>query len=127
MFNTKAFISALTRDISGAVLPCFFEEAPTKASFPYSVVNGININDLEESGDNLAFYLDVWADEKKPEATEELEALCDRLRNFLYNHVIYEREIFAAHIGFDNRSDITDGEFDLCHRRLSLSARIFYN
>lgn len=126
MANTKAFIKAL-RERVNEVLPTYYEEAPTKGvNFPYSVLNGINIIDLA-AGDLASFYLDIWVDEKKPTATEELEALCDTLRNELTNEVIAVRGVFAAHIGFDNQNAIADSEYDIAHRRLAMSARIFYN
>lgn len=124
-YNTTAFVKAM-RERVNKILPCYYEEAPTKGHFPYAVLNGINIIDLA-SGDLVSFYLDIWVDEKKPEATVELEGLCDRLRNELYNEVIAENGVFAAHIGFDNQNAIADSEFDIAHRRLSMSARIFYN
>lgn len=126
MYNTKAFIKAL-RERVNKILPTYYEEAPSKnAEFPYAVLNGINIIDLA-AGDLASFYLDIWVDEKKPTATEELEALCDTLRNELTNEVIAERGVFAAHIGFDNQNAVADSEFDIAHRKLSMSARIFYN
>lgn len=126
MYHTKGFIIALRERVS-KVLTTYYEEAPSKnASFPYAVLNGINIIDLA-AGDLASFYLDIWVDEKKPTATEELEALCDTLRNELTNEVIAVRGVFAAHIGFDNQNAIADTEYDIAHRRLALSARIFYN
>jgi len=126
VYHTKDFIIALRERVS-KVLTTYYEEAPSKnASFPYAVLNGINIIDLA-AGDLASFYLDIWVDEKKPTATEELEALCDTLRNELANEVIAVRGVFAAHIGFDNQNAIADTEYDIAHRRLALSARIFYN
>ncbi len=108
-------------------MPTYYEEAPSKdVVFPYAVLNGVNIIDLA-AGDLVSFYLDIWVDEKKPTATEELEALCDTLRNELTNEVIVESGIFAAHIGFDNQNSVADNEFDIAHRKLSMSARVFYN
>ncbi len=107
------------------ILPTTYEEAPKKGAFPYAVVSGINIIDLA-SGDLTSFYIDVWTDEKLPTATEQLEGLCDTLRNELYNAVIAVEGTFAAHIGFENQNGITETEFDLSHRRLSMAARVFY-
>lgn len=126
MANTKRFIKAL-RERVNTILPTYFEEAPSKdAVYPYSVLNGINIIDLAQ-GDLASFYLDIWVDEKQPNATEELEGLCDTLRNELTNEIIAVSGIFAAHIGFDNQNTVADGEYDIAHRRLAMSARIFYN
>lgn len=126
MVNTKAVISALT-DRVNEILPTYYEEAPSKAAeYPYAVINGINIITLEESGDLTSFYIDLWGDEKAPGTTEALEGLCDTLRNKLEGEVIYVAGQFGLHIGFDNQNSLTDSEYDLAHRKLSLSARIFY-
>ncbi len=122
--NTAAFIKALTNKVN-AIIPTTYDEAPTKnATFPYAVVSGINIIDLE-SGDLASFYIDVWADEKKPNAATELEQACDDLRNGLYNAIISAPGLYG-HIGFNNQGSVADNEFDISHRRLSMSARLFY-
>lgn len=123
-YNTKAFIKAMNERVN-QILPNYYEEAPTDADFPYSVLNGINIIDLGD-GDLVSFYLDIWVDERKENATEKLEELCDTLRNELTGAVIAETGVFYGHIGFDNQNSIADNEFDLSHRKLSMSARIFY-
>lgn len=127
-FNTAAFITALT-DRVNTILPTFYEEAPTreqKQGYPFAVISGLNVTDLD-MGDLGNFYIDIWVDEKKPNATEELEGLCDTLRNELTNEVISVRGVFGSHIGFENQNGLIDNEYDIAHRRLSLSARIFYN
>lgn len=124
--NTTALIKAL-RERVNKILTTYYEEAPSKDSvFPYAVINGVNIIDLA-AGDLASFYLDIWVDEKQPNATEQLESLCDTLRNELTGAVIAESGVFAAHIGFDNQNAIADSEYDIAHRRLSMSARTFYN
>lgn len=126
MANTTAFIKALRLRVN-EIIPTYYEEAPSKAaSFPYAVISGINIIDLE-AGDLASFYIDIWVDEKKPNATEELEAFCDKLRNELTGAIISVKGIFVSHIGFDNQNAIADSEYDIAHRRLAMSARIFYN
>ncbi len=122
--NTKAFIKAM-RERVNEVLPTYYEEAPTDGIFPYSVMNGINIIELGD-GDLISFYLDIWVDEKIENATEQLEGYCDTLRNELTGTVIAEAGVFYGHIGFDNQNSIADSEFDLSHRKLSMSARVFY-
>lgn len=126
MANTTAFIKALRLRVN-EIIPTYYEEAPSKAaSFPYAVLNGINIIDLA-AGDLASFYLDIWVDEKKPNATEELEAFCDKLRNELTGAILSVKGIFVSHIGFDNQNAIADSEYDIAHRRLAMSARTFYN
>lgn len=124
--NTTAFISAL-RERVNTILPTYYEEAPTKAvAFPYAVINGINIIDADGC-DLASFYIDLWADEKEPTATEQLEQMCDRIRRELNGAVIAVSGVFASHIGFENQNTVTDSEYDIAHRRLDLAARIFYN
>lgn len=126
MYNTKAFIEALSARLN-QVLPTYFEEAPERAtSFPYAVINGIKITDLAQ-GDLMLFYVDLWGDEKSPTATVTLEEYCDALRNELSGAVIASEGAFGAHVGFEGQTPLPDSEHDIAHRRLSLSARIFYN
>lgn len=126
MYNTSDFIAELVKEV-GKIVTAYYEEAPSKdASYPYGVVNGINITDLDD-GDWMSFYIDLWGDEKDPTTTEKLENLCDALRNGLTEKVIFVPGKFGAHIGFDSQDDRTETEFDLCHRRTAWSARIFYN
>lgn len=124
--NTTRFIQAL-RERVNEILPTYYEEAPTQnVEFPYAVIGTLKIIDLAQ-GDLASFYLDIWGDERQPNATEQLESLCDAIRNELTGEVIAVSGVFASHIGFDNQNAIADGEFDIAHRRLSMSARIFYN
>lgn len=122
--NTESFIIALLERVN-TILPTTYDEAPTKnAPALYAVVSGINIIDLESS-DLASFYIDVWADEKQPDAAVKLERACDNLRNGLYNAIITAPGLYG-HIGFDNQNTVADSEFDIAHRRLSMSARLFY-
>jgi hypothetical protein len=127
MYNTSDFIAELSKEVNKIVNPTYYEEAKTKDTvYPYGVISGIHITDLDD-GDWTSFYIDLWADEKDPKATEQLEGLCDALRNGLTNKVIFVPGKFGAHIGFESQDDRTEAEFDLCHRRTSWSARIFFN
>jgi hypothetical protein len=104
MVNTNAFIEALT-DRVDKIITTYYEEAPSKdAKYPYAVVNGINIITLEESGDMTSFYIDLWGDEKDPTTTEQLEGICDTLRNELEGEVVYVAGKFGAHLGFENQN-----------------------
>lgn len=126
MVNTKAVISAITARVN-EILPTTYEKGRTQnVVYPYAVVNGVNIITLEESGDLTSFYIDLWGDEKDNSTTDQLEELCDVLRNELEGEVIYVAGQFGLHIGFDNQNSLIDSEYDLAHRKLSLSARIFY-
>lgn len=126
MYRTKDFIEELRASLD-LILPTYFEEAPSqKTRFPYCVISGIKVSDLAQ-GDLMYFYLDIWGDEKAPETTVALEEYCDILRNKLSGAVLRREGSFGAHIGFDSQNPIQDTEFDIAHRRLSMSARIFYN
>lgn len=128
-FETTEFIEAITNKVS-QITSCYYEQAPTQDSvFPYVVLSGIHVSPLEsaESGDLVSFYLDVWTDEKAGEnATVQLEELCDTLRSRLQGETICSDGIFAGHICFENRGEIDDNEFDIAHRRITMTARIFY-
>ena len=123
--RTSSFIKALL-EVVNEVLPTFYETASTKGVFPFAVVNGLNTIDLS-AGDLTSFYIDIYADEKKQGAAVELEEYCDALRNNLSSAVIKKPGEFGAHLGFENQNGIVEGEHDLMHRRLSISARVFYN
>lgn len=126
--KAKEFISSLTNGIN-TVVTTYYEEAATKSVFPYAVLNGLHINDnLADfnNGDIINFYLDVWIDETKPTATEDLEGLCDKLRNELSGAVVSMEGAFYAHLAFENQSPSVEKEYDISHRRLALSARIYY-
>lgn len=123
--NTSAFIEHITNLVNEFV-PTTYDEAPTNGSFPYAVINGINIIPLS-AGDLVSFFIDLHADERDPGAALALENLCDKLRNELTDRPLYVPGVFGGHIGFENQNGATDKEFDLFNRRLSFSARIFYN
>lgn len=124
--NTAAFLEALRARIN-TILPTYYEEAPSRATqFPYAVITNPKITDLAQ-GDQMFFYIELWGDEKAADTTERLEAYCDELRNELTGAVLFEPGVFGAHLGFEAQNPIPDGEYDLTHRRLSMSARIFYN
>lgn len=120
---TKDYISALRSHID-KIVTCYYDEAPASASFPYSVVSGVYVIDLS-AGDSMNFYVDVYADENQHDSAVELENLTDKVRNHLSGAVI-SGENFTSHVGFDNRSNVTENEFDLIHRRLTFTSRIFY-
>lgn len=126
--KAKDFISSLTGKINSNVTT-YYEEAATKSCFPYAVLNGLHINDnLADfnNGDIINFYLDVWTDETKPTATEDLEELCDKLRNKLSGAVVSMEGAFYAHLAFESQSPSVEKEYDISHRRLAMSARIYY-
>ena len=122
--NTAEFIAGLTAYVN-TLIPCYYESASLTGGYPYAVVNGLLVSSLN-SGDLVPFYIDVYADETQQNATVALEEACDLLRNNLNNRTIYSTGVFYATIGFDTQGTTGESEFDLTHRKLSLTARIFY-
>ncbi len=127
MINTSAFIAELVKYLNTVKdgFKVYYDRAPKDKEFPYGVVSGITASELEE-GDLTSFDLDLWTDDKKPSATEEIESLCDLCRNALTNKVISSAGVFGSHIGYEGRDTSDDREDDLSHRRLFYAARIFY-
>lgn len=123
----SAFIKALVQFINEAVT-CYYEDAPEGAAFPYCTVSSLNTTPLEEGehGCLALFYIDVWAGEQHGSETRALETACDRIVNRMQRAVISKTGEFAAHIGFENKRVEQETEFDIAHRRISMSARIFY-
>lgn len=124
--DTSALIEAINNDINTMKVgfTSYYDRAPTDASFPYAVVSGFTASPLS-AGDLSMFDADIWTDDKLPSATEELESLCDELRNFLHNRTIFQNGV-AAHIAYEKRGDPDDRERDLSHRSLTFAARVFY-
>lgn len=127
MSNTSAFIEELMTTVNTIKtgVKFYYNRAPGKVSFPYGVVSGINVTDLA-SGDISSFDIDLWTDDKLYSATEDIEELCDIMRNALHNYIISREGVFAGHIGYENRDTTDDKETDISHRRLFFAARIFY-
>lgn len=125
--NTSALIEVLVNEINGmrSGFKCYYDRAPSDASFPYSVLGGVTASDLEQ-GDLSMFDIDIWTDDKLPSATEQLESLCDELRNFLHKRIIAREGIFVGHIGYESRDMPDERERDISHRRLTFAARVFY-
>lgn len=124
--DTSALIEAINSKINTmkADFTSYYDRAPRDAGFPYGVIGGFTASPLS-AGDLSMFDADIWTDDKLPSATEELESLCDELRNFLHNRTIFQNGV-AAHIAYEKRGDPDDRERDLSHRSLTFAARVFY-
>ena len=122
--NTSAVIETLSERIN-QTMKCFYDRAPAKEKLPFCILGGIKDNDLS-AGNLVRFEIDLWGDDKDPAACEEIEASCDRLQNALDNAIVGKDGIFLGHIQYENRDPGADRETDLLHRRLFLTARIFY-
>ncbi|MCL2518010.1 MAG: hypothetical protein FWF15_05550 [Oscillospiraceae bacterium] len=124
-YKTKDFIEILVAFID-QYLPCYYEYAPsTAAPQLYAVANGFHESDISY-GCLTNFYIDLYTDEKIPNATENLEVITDKLRSAIANEIFTKPLSFYAHVGVDNRINVHDKEFDLCNRKITCTARIFY-
>lgn len=103
----------------------YYDTVPTDAVYPYACINSPLVLDADGC-DSLEFYLDIWADDKKPTATAELETLCDSFRRAFSAKIFTITPQGAAHISFDRQITVAESDFDLCHRRQIYTARIFY-
>lgn len=120
---SSIFIKKLVARVN-TIVPAFFETAE-KEKFPYAVISGINVNDLAH-GDLVYFNIDVWGDNSKLNATETLEATCENIRKELNNETLIVEDEMYCHIGFENYTMVGESEFDICHRKISFTARVFY-
>lgn len=122
--NTQGLIEELTTTVND-IVPAYYEDAPENAALPFCVINNPIVSDLA-TGDLVSFYIDIWADERKPNAAVELEFTCDILRNRLNGLIISRENSFSGHLNFEKQFAVSDTEQDLLHRRQSWTARVFY-
>jgi len=121
--QTSALIKRLANKVND-LTPCYYEEAPENAGFPYTILTGINAYDIG-AGDGVSFMLEFYTGEQEGQS-EELDARIDAIRTELDGTIIGEDGVFAAHIGFNSRSGMEERSYDLCRRRLSFTARTFF-
>lgn len=121
LINTTKFLELLLKRVN-EIYDCYYEEAPQDATYPYLVIPTINVTDLDY-GDQCFIDLEVNNNELSKISVEEI---CDNLRNQLNGYAIYEDGI-GFHLSFENQNIQNLREQDLISRRVSFSARIFYN
>jgi hypothetical protein len=121
--NTSALIESLTNTVN-ELIPCYYEEAPGGAIFPYAILTGINGYDIG-AGDGVAFTLEFYTGEQVGQS-QELDADIDKVRAALDSACVRATGSFAAHIGFNSRSGMDENSYDLCRRRLNFTARTFF-
>jgi hypothetical protein len=105
-------------------IPCYYEEAPEGAGFPYAVMTGVNAYGIG-AGDAIAFYLEFYTGEGAGK-TMALDETIDAIRSACDGRPVMQGGDFGAHISFESRSGMNENSYDLCHRRLSLTARTFF-
>lgn len=119
---TDKFIELLINKINN-YYTCYYEEAPSNASFPYLVIPTLSINPLLDigAGFNCNFDIEIYINEL---STDSVENIIDTLRDCLDGYYYRDNDL-SFHIGFDNQLIIKSNEQDLIIRRASFIARIF--
>ena len=113
------FIETLMKIINGSYT-CYYEEAPTNATYPYLVMPTLNVSDLSY-GDLAMFDLEIYTHELSKISVEKImDTLKDNLHGFSYCD-----PNIGFHLGVENRLLVKSNEQDLAIRRVTLSARIF--
>lgn len=102
---------------------CYYEQVPTSANYPFSVIMPPSTSELD-AGNLVMFDIEIYANELT--GAEDIESLCDTLRNNLDNYLLISENNFNAHIEFNNYSNMRENEQDLLARRITFEARVFY-
>ena len=121
--NTTVLIESLTNAVN-ARIACYYEEAPEEATFPYAILIGLNAHDID-AGDAISFYLEFYTGERDGQSVE-LDRKIDEVRSTLDGSVVRVAGVFGAYVHFNSRSGRDENAYDLCHRRLGLTARTFF-
>lgn len=122
MFNQSKFIEKLQEYINGFTT-CFYESAPSIAEFPYCILLPPATTDLQQ-GILSTFDIEIYSNELS--GAEDVEALCDTLKNNLQNYLLNSENNFTSHISFESYYNLRENEHDILARRLTFTARIFY-
>lgn len=125
--NEKAVKAELPQAFEGFVgVRCYYEKAPKNAAFPYIVVKGLHTSPLN-AGDVITFTVELYTEETAAGASDEMEALRDKVRNAADGALLTDNENFYGHINFDSSDDGSlDAEYDLAHRQMFFSLRLLY-
>lgn len=122
----KSVKSALMRSLNEiAPVACFLNRAPSNEPFPYAVVCRMSITTLDE-GHLATFDLEIHTDETLEDSAETLEDLCDTFRSRVEQMIITDGQTFSAHANYESEREAGEAEFDLMHRTLSFTLRIFH-
>lgn len=116
---TDKFIELVINKIN-TIITCYYEEAPSNAVFPYSVMTTLNITPLD-SGYLGVFDLEIYINELSDQSVEEI---MDSLREELTSFSYFSKDL-SYHLGFDGQTIVKSNEQDLSIRRITFSARIF--
>lgn len=125
MYNTEEFIEKLQEKINENIT-CYYEKAPEDESGQYAVLSNIDITTMDP--EDLAYFdIDLWNKESfnNQDNAIDIEKNCDNLRNILSKATIISKGKFIAHIYTEKRQNENENEFDLIHRKLTFSAKIY--
>lgn len=116
---TDKFIEVFIKEIN-KYYTCYYEEAPSNASFPYLVMPTLNLTPLS-SGYLGLVDIEVYNNELSNISVENIiDDLRDKISGFCY----HDNNI-GFHVGFENQVINKSNEQDIIIRRISFSARIF--
>lgn len=105
---------------------CYYDKAPAVASFPYAVIKNAHVSPLND-GDIITFNLEVHTDDTATDSAADLEHICDAYRNAADGALLTDKQNFYGHINFNSQDDgRLDAEYDLAHRTMAFSLRLFY-
>lgn len=124
--RTKMLFIKITETFN-KILPAFYEDALPTAPL-YCVINNPVVSSIsDQGGDLVAFYVDIYSDDKICNSAEQLEEICESLRNELDKSIITDSGNFGGHLNFEKQFSTQESEFDINHRRQEWTARVFYN
>jgi hypothetical protein len=118
---TSDFIKTLMTSIN-TVTTCYFEEADSKATLPYAVVQSTSIRSFENQEDaviEVAIY-------QKDGASLIVETISETLKGLLNKKILTESGKFTSHMYFESSDNLRDPDSDIISRRMTFTARIFY-
>lgn len=126
MIKSKQVKTKLLQFLNGALtVPVYLDRAPDNSDMPYMVAEEFVVKELSD-GDEITFTLEIFIDETENGAAEDLEQLCDDVRNNVVGQILSGNN-FDGYITFIELSDGKDDkEFDLENKNFSLSLRVFY-
>lgn len=120
----------IVADEFNKILPSYYQIAPQDGELSsYCVISNANFSTIADSsaGDLIFFAADIYANEMLENASEELEELCEQLRNTFDGATIYKANELGGHLGFESQYPVQESDTDINHRRQEWAARVFYN
>lgn len=113
-------------EIFNEIVPAYFEDADAPNVLPYCVINNpVRTSISDQDGELIAFYVDIFGDDREENSEIELIDICDSLRNRL-DKAIISSDGLGGHLNFEKDLPIQESDFDINHRRQEWTARVFY-